>query len=264
MGFVAETRGRSEMVPPGEVIFHLRHAAIGRSTHRAGTAGAHLRYIGRRGAAWHSNQGQTPEEAAASLGIVEGGLRKNGRVLDKVSAALPRCLTPEQQRALALAFARRVCDQGLWRRAAWWLAIHWAEGNPHLHLAWHDRDPTTGAAVWGSSNKGSTERLRQAWEACLNDALRAAGRPERADRRAYARRGVPQRPTRHEGPGLRAMDRQGKPLPARNRIERNARGATDALAATLARAPERAARDLSRISGRVLDAALDDRPGAVR
>ncbi|MFN3706423.1 MAG: MobA/MobL family protein [Thermoflexales bacterium] len=252
------------MVPPGEVIFHLRHAAIGRSTHRAGTASAHLRYIGRRGAEWHSNQGQTPDEAAAGLVIVEGGLRKNGRILDKVSAALPRCLTPEQQRRLALAFARRVCDQGPGRRAAWWLAIHWAEGNPHLHLAWHDRAPTTGAAVWGSSSRGSTERLRQAWEDCLNEALRAAGRPERADRRAYARRGVPQRPTRHEGPGLRAMDRQGKPLPQGNWIERNARGATDALAQALARAPERAARDLSRIGARVLDAALDDRPAAVR
>lgn len=252
------------MVQPGEVIFHLRHAAIGRSTHRAGTAGAHLRYIGRRGAEWLSNQGETPEEAAAALGIVEDGLRKNGRVLDKVSAALPHCLTPDQQRALALAFARRVCDQGPGRRASWWMAIHWAEGNPHIHLAWHDRDPTTGAAVWGSSNKGSTERLREAWEACLNDALRAARRPERADRRAYARRGVPQRPTRHEGPGLRAMDRQGKPLPQRNRIQANARAAADAVAGALARAPERAARDVAHIATRILDVALDDRPGAAR
>lgn len=252
------------MLPPGEVIFHLRHAAIGRSTHRAGTAGAHLRYIGRRGAEWQTNQGQTPEEAASVLAIVEAGLRKNGRVLDKASAALPRCLTPEQQRALALAFARRVCDQAPGRRAAWWLAIHWADGNPHLHLAWHDRDPTTGAAVWGTSTRGSTERLRQAWEDTLNEALRAAGRPERADRRGYARRGVPQRPTRHEGPGLRAMDRQGKPLPQGNRIQRNARAATDALARTLAQAPERAARDLARVGGRMLDAALDERPGAVR
>lgn len=245
------------MVPPGEVIFHLRHAAIGRSTHRAGTGSAHLRYIGRRGAEWHTNQGQTPEEAAAALAVVEGGLRKNGRVLDKVSAALPRCLTPDQQRALALAFARRVCDQGPGRRAAWWLAIHWAEGNPPLHLAWHDRDPTTGTAVWGSSSKGSTERLREAWEDCLNEALRAAGRPERADRRAYARRGVPQRPTRHEGPGLRAMERQGKPLPQGNRIQRNARAATDALAEALARAPERTARKLAQATERVLDVATD-------
>ena len=99
------------MLPPGEVIFHLRHSAIGRSTHRPGTAGAHLRYIGRRGAEWHTNQHQTPEEAAAALAIVEAGLRKNGRILDKVSAALPRCLTPAQQRALALAFARRICEQ---------------------------------------------------------------------------------------------------------------------------------------------------------
>ena len=252
------------MVPPDEVIFHLNHAAIGRSTHRAGTAGAHLRYIGRRGAEWHTNQGQTPEEAAAALAILEGGLRKNGRILDKVSAALPRCLAPEQKRAFALAFARRVCDQGRGRRAPWWLAIHWTHGNPHLHLAWHDRDPATGAAVWRSSTKGSTERLRQAWEDCLNDALRAARRPERADRRAYARRGVQQRPTRHEGPGLRAMERQGKPLPERNRIQQNARGAADALAGALARAPERAARDVARIGARILDAALDDRPGAVR
>jgi len=91
------------MVPPGEVIFHLRHAAIGRSTHRAGTAGAHLRYIGRRGAEWHTNQHQTPEEAAAALGIVEDGLRKNGRVLDKVSAALPRCLMRSAESHLPLA-----------------------------------------------------------------------------------------------------------------------------------------------------------------
>jgi hypothetical protein len=264
MGFVAETRGGGAMLPPGEVIFHLRHSAIGRSTHRPGTAGAHLRYIGRRGAEWHTNQHQTPEEAAAALAILEAGLRKNGRILDKVSAALPRCLTLEQQRALALGFARRVCEQGPGRRAAWWLAIHWAEGNPHLHLAWHDRDPATGAAVWGSSSKGSTERLRQAWEDALNEALRAAGRPERADRRAYAKRGVKQRPTHHEGPGLRAMERQGKPLPQGNRIQCNARGAADALAEALARAPERAARDLARIGARILDAALDERPGAAR
>ena len=60
------------------------------------------------------------------------------------------------------------------------------------------------------------------------------------------------------------MERQGKPLPPDNRIRRNARGAADALAGALARAPECAARDLSRIGARVLDAALDDRPGAVR
>ncbi|MCX8133389.1 MAG: hypothetical protein N3D18_05405 [Roseococcus sp.] len=61
------------------------------------------------------------------------------------------------------------------------------------------------------------------------------------------------------------MDRQGKPLPACNRIDRNARAAaTDALAARLARAPERAARGPSRTGAPMLDAALDDRPGAGR
>jgi hypothetical protein len=252
------------MVPPGDVIFHLRHAAIGRSTHRTGTAGAHLRNIGRSEAEWHTNQGQTSEEAAAALAIVEGGLRKNGRVLDKVSAALPRCLTPEQQQALALAFARARLRPGAGAPGGMVARDPLGRGQPAppSRLARRPR-PGDRRRRLGEQHKGSTERLRQAWEDCLNEALRAAARPERADRRAYARRGVPQRPTRHEGPGLRAMDWQGKPLPEGNRIQRNARGAANALAATLAKAPERAARDLVRIGARILDAALDDRPGAV-
>ncbi|WP_300416052.1 MobA/MobL family protein, partial [uncultured Oscillibacter sp.] len=50
---------------------------------------------------------------------------------------------------------------------------------------------------------------RAAWAAYTNQALEAAGRPERIDHRSYKRQGVDKIPTVHMGPAASQMERRG-------------------------------------------------------
>ena len=203
-------------------IYSLNHSSIGRSTHAAGTAGAHVGYITRSGACLSvmaermplAEAGQRGGEARTWLDAQEAADRKNGRVIDKVMLALPRELTAEQQAALVRSFAEEVTLG----RAPWLAAIHQDHPeNPHCHLVIRDKDPETGKRVVGLSEKGSTERLREAWEVAANLALEKAGREERIDRRSLKDQGVEREATIHVGPQAAAMERQGKQIDSQTR-----------------------------------------------
>jgi hypothetical protein len=198
-------------------IYSLNHSSIGRSTHAAGTAGAHVGYITRSGACLTviaermplAVKGQRGGEARAWLDDQEAADRKNARVIDKVMLALPRELTAEQQAALVRDFAEEITLG----RASWLAAIHQDHpDNPHAHLVIRDKDPETGKRVVGLSEKGSTDRLREAWEVAANLALEGAGREERIDRRSLKDQGADREATIHVGPQAAAMERQGKPV----------------------------------------------------
>ena len=132
-------------------IYHLKHASVGRSTHAAGTAGAHVSYITRTGACREvigadmpvPAAGERGGEARAWLDRQEEADRKNARVIDKVTIALPRELDAVQRVELVRAFAAEV-TQG---RVAWLAAVH-DQGkdadNPHAHVVLRDRDLQTG------------------------------------------------------------------------------------------------------------------------
>ena len=64
--------------------------------------------------------------------------------------------------------------------------------------------PTTD---WGSPER--LEAWRQAWADLCNSKFEEKGLPERIDHRSYARQGIEQIPTVHEGPAVRQMEARG-------------------------------------------------------
>lgn len=193
-------------------IYSLNHKHIGKATQREPhTASAHVRYITRSSACREVLAERMPDEskeAQAWLREQEDADRKNARVIDKVMLALPRELTAEQRAELVREFAETV-TQG---RASWLAAIHDKDKdaeNPHCHLVIRDRDFETGKRVAEMSERGSTDRLREAWEVAANAHLEQAGYEERIDRHTLAEQGVDREPTIHEGVRERRMRQRG-------------------------------------------------------
>lgn len=198
-------------------IYSLHHSTVGRSTHAAGTAGAHVAYVTRSSAcrevvAQHipaARPGSRGGAARAWMDEAEASDRKNARVIDKLMLALPRELDEGQRVDLVRGF---VAELGGGKDVPFLAAFHDKAGtkdaaNPHCHLILRDRDPETGKGrVIGMSEKGSTERAREVWERVTNAALEAAGSDARIDRRSLQERGVTDRePSAHEGPQARAI-----------------------------------------------------------
>lgn len=143
--------------------------------------------------------GERGGEARAWLDQQEEADRKNARVIDKVTIALPRELDAVQRVELVRAFAAEV-TQG---RVPWLAAVH-DQGkdaeNPHAHVVLRDRDLETGKMALRMSQSGSTEMLRETWERVCNAALERAGVDERIDRRTLEAQGIEREPTKHIGP----------------------------------------------------------------
>lgn len=149
--------------------------------------------------------GERGGEARAWLDRQEEADRKNARVIDKVTIALPRELDAVQRVELVRAFAAEV-TQG---RVAWLAAVH-DQGkdadNPHAHVVLRDRDLQTGKMALRMSQSGSTEMLRGTWERVCNAALERAGMDERIDRRTLEAQGIERIPTKHIGPQARQIE----------------------------------------------------------
>lgn len=202
-------------------IYSCNLASIGRTTHAAGTAGAHLRYIAREGAEPILEAHAIPIEPARArtwMDRAEAADRKNARVLDKVRLALPRELTPEQRQALV----REFCEGVTGNRVPWMFAIH-QEGkdahNPHAHVVIRDRDLDTGKRVLRLSDSAkdraaagmepkAVEWIRAQWEDHANRALERAGQEARIDRRTLEAQGIARDPTIHIGPRAAHIDSQ--------------------------------------------------------
>lgn len=208
-------------VEPALAIYSCNLASIGRTTHAAGTAGAHLRYIAREGAEPVLEAHAIPIEPARARSWMdreEAADRKNARVLDKVRLALPRELTPEQRQALV----REFCEGVTGNRVPWMFAIH-QEGkdahNPHAHVVIRDRDLETGKRVLRLSDSAkdraaaglepkAVEWIRTKWEEHANRALERAGHEARIDRRSLEAQGIDRAPTIHIGPRAQHIDTQ--------------------------------------------------------
>jgi len=198
-------------------IYSLNHKHIGRSTHEAGTAGAHLAYITRASACTFVLGKHLPlpypgyvEQARVWMDKQEDSDRKNARVVDKFTLALPIELDYEQRNALVERFAER-----LTRGQTPWLAAIHAKGkdvdNPHCHFVLRDRHIETGKRAIGMSEKGSTDRVRLLWEQVANEALEEAGSDARIDRRSLKDQGITDRdPQKHIGPIAKAIEDDGR------------------------------------------------------
>lgn len=200
-------------------IYSLNLKSIGRTTHAAGTAGAHLLYIARPDAKAElvsEHMPTDPNAARAWMNRAEMSDRKNARVADKVRLALPRELTPEQRMRLVQDFAQDLTGG----RVAWFAGIH-AQGkdahNPHCHMVIRDRDIETGRRVLRLSDSPrdrakaglepkAVEWVRARWEEYANRALEAAGHDARIDRRTLEDQGIDRAPTIHIGPQAAHVD----------------------------------------------------------
>lgn len=172
-------------------IFSVRHSTVGRSTHAAGTAGAHVGYITRAGACRVVMGEHMPIPKAGTKGgparvwldEQEAGDRKNARVVDKLRLSLPVELNEKQREQLLRLFVADLTGG----QVPWLAAIHDKgkdAANPHVHLVVRDRHIEHGKRALGMSEKGSTERVRELWESNANLALAMAGLEERIDRRS--------------------------------------------------------------------------------
>ena len=234
-------------------IFHLTHRTIGRSTHAAGTAGAHIGYITRASAcraaiAEHiptAEPGSKGGAARAWLDAQEEADRKNARVIDKLEISLPRELDQAQRVELVRAF---VLELSGGKSVPFFAAFHDKAGtkdeaNPHAHLVIRDRDPATGKGrVIGTSEKGSTERAREIWEQICNEALRDLNHRARIDRRSLVDQGVTDRKSPgYEGPQARQIEAKGRTSVKLDRIReaRKAPGKPELLHKARERAAER-------------------------
>jgi hypothetical protein len=182
-------------------IYSLNHRTIGRTTHAPRTAGYHIRYITRPQAATAilgARMPLEPDKARAWMDAEESRDRINARVADKLMVALPIELTPQQRVELVTGFAEAV-SQG---RTPWIAAIHDGPAdsdNPHAHIMFRDRDIQTGRRVMQLSEKGSTSRLRVAWQEHANRALEAAGVAARIDHRSLEQQGIDREAGLHVG-----------------------------------------------------------------
>ena len=171
-------------------IYSVNHKAIGRSTHPAGTAAAHLKYVCRSTACTAVVGAHMPiprpgrvARARHWMDQQEARDRKNARIIDKLTLALLR----EFDREASLALIRRFAQELTGGQAPWVCGVHDAgsdASNPHAHFVLRDRHHKTGKRVVGMSEKGFTERVRQLWEHVLNEALEEAGSDARVDHRS--------------------------------------------------------------------------------
>ena len=236
-------------------IYHLTHRTVGRTTHAAGTAGAHLGYITRASAcravlAEHiplARPGSKGGAARKWMDEAEAADRKNARVIDKFEIALPRELSEAQRIEVVRTFIRELANG---KPVPFFAALHDKDGtkdaaNPHAHVVIRDRDPETGKGrVINTSEKGSTERAREIWERVCNEALRDAGLYARVDRRSLVDQGILHRkPAGHEGPQPRAMESRQKPSEKLSRI-RAARIGPGSVAEAARRVSERKSQTL--------------------
>lgn len=231
-------------------IYSVHHSSVGRSTHAAGTAGAHAGYITRAGACRivlgdHMpipRAGTKGGPARAWLDEQEEGDRKNARVIDKLMLALPIELDAQARVELVQSFVAELTEG----QTPWLAAIHDKgkdEANPHCHLILRDRHVVTGKRALNMSEKGSTERVRELWEKAANAALEKIGSDARIDRRslpaqredalaqAYAAKDPAEKlnlfqkaekldrsPRGHEGPRAREIARKGRSSDKLDRI----------------------------------------------
>jgi len=201
--------------PDDMAIYSCNLKSIGRTTHTAGTAGAHIRYIARLEAEpvlLADNMPLDPLEARSFLDRAERAARKNARVLDKIRIALPRELDEAQRAALVQDYMQDLTGG---RSVPWYAAIHQTgtdAHNPHVHIAVHDRERETGKRVLclsdstrdrikaGLPGPKAVDWIRERWEIVCNRALERAGVEARIDRRTLEAQGIDREAPIHIGP----------------------------------------------------------------
>lgn len=162
----------------------------------------------------------------------------NSQLAREIEVALPVELSRDQQLSLVRSYVQ---DNFVSAGMCADFALHdKGDGNPHAHILLTVR-PLTEIGTWGAkcrkvydldargqripdgsggwknhredttdwNDRGKSEQWRKAWSDYVNNALEAAGRPERIDHRSYKRQGVEKIPTIHMGVAATRMERRG-------------------------------------------------------
>lgn len=139
--------------------------------------------------------------------------RRDAQIAREIVLSLPRELNRDQQLKVVVEWAQKeLVNRGMVVE----IAQHDIEGarNPHCHLL------CTLRRVEGDHFSAKKERewnktdllmhWRESWEKFANDALGAAGRPERIDCRSLKDQGLDQTPEPKIGPAATAMKKSGR------------------------------------------------------
>lgn len=162
----------------------------------------------------------------------------NSQLAREIEVALPVELSRDQQLALVRSYVQ---DNFVSAGMCADFALHdKGDGNPHAHILLTVR-PLTETGAWGAkcrkvydldergqripdrsggwknhredttdwNDRVKSELWRMAWADYVNNALEAAGRPERIDHRSFKRQGVEKIPTIHMGVAATRMERRG-------------------------------------------------------
>lgn len=216
-------------------IYSFNVSSIGKATHAAGTAGAHLAYIGRADASPTILANNIPADAVAArswMDRAERGDRVNARLGDKLRVALPRELSLDERSDLVRDFMAQIGGD----RVSWFAGIHQSgddKHNPHVHIFVRDRDHETGRRVLKLSDSArdrakaglepkAVDWLRERWETICNAHLEKAGVAARIDRRTLEAQNIDRVPTIHLGPRGQVIE-QFVQRPASKKV-RNALG----------------------------------------
>ncbi|MET4294697.1 hypothetical protein [Bradyrhizobium sp. LB5.2] len=154
-------------------ILH-RHVSKG-TQKQPHTAAAHVRYISRQSATVYRYAERMPVNWHAAQRFLcerEERIRKDGRVIDKLTISLPREMTMDQ----AVDTVRKFGFHLSLGRAPFYFTIqNWGEQNPHCHFIFVDADIETGRRVFKTTDRNSTERIKDLWEKVCNSELQALG-----------------------------------------------------------------------------------------
>lgn len=139
--------------------------------------------------------------------------RKDAQTAREVNVALPRELTPAQQRDAVQKFVQAAfVERGMVADVALHEGHNPHDPNPHAHILLTTRTIT--AEGWGAKNRDWNAKdllvnWRTQWEITCNEALIDAGQSVQIDARSLANQGLDRLPTVHEGVAVRQMERRG-------------------------------------------------------
>lgn len=165
----------AELAVQEGAAFFLKHHGKSKAVYGRDFAAEHLFYVARDSAASFVFAQHMPTDTLHAARFMQSrwdsAKRKDARLWDDIILNLPFSLDEEQRKRAVLRFVEDV-TRG---RTPVYVAIHNDTRAPHAHIIFIDADVETTKRAFGTSESGSSYRLRWIWEQVLNEALREAG-----------------------------------------------------------------------------------------
>lgn len=158
-----------------------------------------------------ATEGEQQNQASEALwNLVElREKQEKSQVAREIEFALPKELTEGQSINLAREF---ITDQFALRGMIADWAVHWDEGNPHVHVMLTMREINSKGfgnkcRIW--NHKNLLQEWRKSWAEYANFHLKLNHHDVRIDHRSYQDQGIELIPTIHQGKAVNDMERRG-------------------------------------------------------